>query len=279
MAWDASRIMDPETAVQRVENNKFENGHQTLELSTQVIAWADWKTPSAVPRGGSAKRIKQKESDQKRGPQVNLEDQVDAWPKEAGNWSTPTQGQGGGYYGNGAEKLDRQAQNWPTALTTDLSGHGYQRCPDGTIGETLAGAAKDWATPNASEMIKSGASDAMAEKKLLGGQAAAWPKEREDWATATAADGDRETVHIGRNDSLPSQAKSWPMNEEIPLPNRQATLWPEERDQSSPQPVTIGTLGKKLREMGIRYRLNPRFAEWLMGLPPDWVSRDPNNSD
>ena len=199
---------------------------------------------------------------------LHLHDQTNIWVEEAvgGDWAMPTQEQGGGYYGNGAEKLDRQAKNWPTVLTTDQSSHEYQRRPDGTIGETLAGAVKDWVTPNASEMIKSGASDAMAEKMLLGGQAVAWPEEREDWSTPSGLTGGQKSRSGKRKSEL--------------LLGGQATFWAEEaNDQSSPQPVTIGTLGKKLREMGIRYRLNPQFAEWLMGLPPDWVSRDPNSFD
>ena len=44
-----------------------------------------------------------------------------------------------------------------------------------------------------------------------------------------------------------------------------------------PQDRTTGTLGSRLQAMGGRFRLNPQFVEWLMGLPPGWISRAPNS--
>ena len=234
-----------DTSRRRIEANHTLHLHDQTNIWVEEAVGEDWKTPGAVPRGGSADRIEQKKQDPKLGPQVNLEDQADAWPEEA--------------------------LHWPTALTTDSHGHEYQQ-RRGVKTDTLAGAAKNWATPLSVEGTKAPKLNGKDGQQALNRQVKDFGAEarEKNWQTPMGSYGGSER----------RSGKRYQNDDDVML-NEQARLWPElvKSDQSSPQPVTIGTLGKKLREMGARFRLNPQFAEWLMGLPLDWISRDPNSCD
>ena len=195
MAWDAQRTMTSDGALRRVENNKPVNGKQTLELSTQVIAWQ-----AAA---------------------------VEGW------------------------------ENWPTILAADAYGHEYS-----STSVHLPGAVQQWATATASDGER--VSPNMRGNPTL-------PSQAKDWATLSGLDGGQRSRGGKRKSEL--------------LLGGQATEWADQQlsmdlvveEMSSLPPEMTGVLGSKLREMGIRFRLNPQFVEWLMGMPVNWVSPEPNN--
>lgn len=224
MAWDAQRTMTSDGALRRVENNKPVNGKQTLELSTQVIAWQ-----AAA---------------------------VEEWEK----WPTALAADAYGHeYSNTSLHLPGAARQWATATAAD----GERVSPNMRGNPTLPSQAKDWATPLASEGEK------MPNMHGVGGEPLT--QQAKDWATPSGLDGGQRSRGGKRKSELllGGQAADWA--------DQQMSMNLAVEDQGSPQPVTIGLLGSKLRMMGSRFRLNPQFVEWLMGLPQDWVSRGPNS--
>ena len=196
-----------------------------------------------------------------------------------------------------------QANIWPTSNAAD----GERETVHIGRNHSLPSRAKMWPTVNTSESAKSGSSSAQAEKVLLGGFAAAWPTpisnyggsgrrsgERseevllngaaERWPTVTAKERTDTKKERGKNltpTKLGESIQQWPTivssdGEKMPQAHGTGDPAITGAAQSFPQPLMTGELGKQLHAMGTRFRLNPAFAEWLMGLPQGWLFREAN---
>ena len=158
--------------------------------------------------------------------------------------------------------------SWPTATTNSATYSNGQRGPN------LIEAATNWPTPSASSGgTHTGITEETARKELergnqigLGAAAAMWPTPRAIYGE-----------HPGMTDEshLTGQAiKNWPTPatrdyKGFDPPGKQNTKNDPEMYLSIPQAPTTEKDGHTCSPSC--RRLNPRFAEMLMGLPPGWT--------
>ena len=144
--------------------------------------------------------------------------------------------------------LTQQTAMWPTARAEDSESAGNH--PGAT--DSLTGAAKLWQTPQTPKGGGTSRSGDRIDEPLLDGQARNWPTP----AARDVKSGDASAATLARN--------ARPLNEIA-----------ENFPYSLPAPATL-TLGEPSLPTtpNSPRRLNPAFAEWLLGWPPGWTACD-----
>ena len=158
------------------------------------------------------------------------------------------------------------SSSWPTVRSHEVGDYQYAAGDHSKPIPTLSGATREWMTPKANEpgrtAITQGRPIEMATH--LNTQASHWltPK--------TPTGGGTE----GGRWKLEDQAEYGPQAPRTPMPGPQSS----ENDQTSHLPWPTPRAGKldklessRLAVTPIGKRLNPKFVEWLMGLPEDWL--------
>jgi hypothetical protein len=183
-------------------------------------------------------------------------------------------------------RLSSVAATWPTPTAGDHTGRPYQRDPRNPerTNESLVGAAQNWATPCAGDCEGNG-----------GGQVSSLRKDVQNWSTPMAADAEQCKGGDGFQ-SLVKEARNWPTptardfrsgqrgpaTTRTLLLNEAAEECPDGVDgatfrlTATPRSATTSAAGRR-RSKPIRpsrRRLNPRFAEWLMGWCPGLTDCD-----
>lgn len=167
-------------------------------------------------------------------------------------WPTPRAAENGSDSGSTQRQqqgmnlgLKDAAKHWPTP-------HGFQ-AGNGPDGNEFSTAIRNWTTPKASDAAKGG-------PNMRGSKGdVPLPSMAANWASPTAriAKGGGKTVTRkdgqSRLDMLDWQAESF----------------------SPPDPPTTAGPESSPTHHGSRRRLNPEFAEWLMGWPIGWTSTEP----
>lgn len=173
----------------------------------------------------------------------------------------------------------RESSSWPTARAEDsescgnhpnatdsLGGGNLMSTPKHTGGIDLEGAAKLWQTPSVADvtgghMTRSGVRSG---EMLLKGQASQFPTPAaRDYRSETGGAATMNHFNRPAGPSLPA------MIEHSFLPAQQTETHGDpssQSDSTSPQPSAPK-------------RLNPKFVEWLMGMPEGWVSAGKINSE
>jgi len=239
------------------ENKSLSTGVKFGSSLTQS-ARENWRTPAATdPEGGvedwSSERFKNIEA-----PQIKLRDQ-------AANWTTPLADDTGtrkNKFAQGGSALSYQANNWPTprqrdhkdgmASTTSLVNGKFVRTSNTTgtkYGAGLDGAAANWPTPRSSDDVNR--------------------YETENW----------------RGEDLPSESHVW--RETV---QKEIQKWgtpahrdykgfdgPGKKNKGKPSETYLSIHQDPMTQkdghtcsVSCR-RLNPLFAEHLMGLPLGWT--------
>jgi hypothetical protein len=212
----------------------------TEDLNTKVV---NWPTPGAHEDRADKYTLETSQRHQEEGRQVHLSQVVKM------NWPTPrvSDTEGG------------------ISSNVEMTGSGFSRTnKDGVRwGAKLKDAAPSWPTPTATE--RSGTNPNTGTGEGLSKQAKGWP-------TPMASDeNDRQKSETWEgNQDLPSVTKTWAgSHSSHPGPET-----PPDGSGSSPDtPDSPPPTAKRdtTCSPGCR-RLNPNFAEWLMGLPvPGWT--------
>jgi hypothetical protein len=195
--------------------------------------------------------------------------------------------------------LEEVATTWPTAR---VSRGGYARDNGDPAKErpTLEGAAAFWATP---KTVTGGANSKRAERGAGGPDL---QEQAGQWATPRASDGGRSATHAefsGRTAThngvkvqigLEHQAKSWPTattrmyrggGQAVTRSDGKSRLdmldWAAEgwSPSTAPDPAIPAGPTSSPPAPTSRPQLNARFAEYLMGLPPEWTSCGPSATE
>lgn len=198
-------------------------------------------------------------------------------------------------------QLANQVDNWPTVRSHEVG--EYQNQTDGTTQPTLTGAAQNWGTPNAHDGRRPG-SDATSQEQIqamrdkTGAGVKNLNEEASHWQTP-ATDSFRSRGGDRKDEmGLDQQARFFPtpaaldyrspnkrsyqersgttkgeqlqnfVEHSLPDPQTQDGAPSSARDPTSPQ----HSASKKPRLL--TRRLNPRFVELLIGLPPGWTEVD-----
>lgn len=164
--------------------------------------------------------------------------------------------------------LEQVTAIWPTPRASASENRNTQSCPSHGIthGRTLAGEAGSWARPGANDW--KGSSEPGQRRGQLSEQAEClFTHPRETTGTVGL------TSSIAGPGSLPPSLTAW-IGSRCPgtLADFCGALLQGETGASVAE--TLGSLPSELREAFAKKRLNPRFAAWLMGLPPDWPNVD-----
>ena len=177
--------------------------------------------------------------------------------------------------------------SWQTPKTT---AGGWLNQPDGSTKLTLAGEAENWGTPAAADAVTPNA----------GGQMKSLRTDIQQWATPTAkhggADNERGKRKKGGDSDLRKQSQAFPVTPQPetttelgPLQSQLDRIWLQRCKSSAAMmlkplygercgvacPGVTGAnderwlllLQDKLSQRLSQRRLNPNFAEWLMGWP------------
>lgn len=188
-------------------------------------------------------------------------------------WATATQDVGRTTkYAQGGTGLAAEASMWPTAKVSS-GDYSYSSGDHSKIVMNLEGAAKAWATPHANMITGAGTQGRQGGMNLQ--------TQGTNWATPRATDGEKGGPNQqDRSGSLPlpSQNVQWatPTSRD----------WRSDLSQQTDAEL-YGTKGRPLsRQVQVTYargqrssinspKLNPRFVEWLMGLPQGWTDFAP----
>ncbi len=180
--------------------------------------------------------------------------------------------------------LAGQAQAWPTARGSDgAKGGPNQR---GSSGDLMPpSAAAQWATPTRGD--GDGGQTEPSEARRRGGGDRSLRVDAAQWPTPQAHDGRRPgsdaTSTQGAN--LKRDVETWPIPQAADANKASSRYRPPGTGQlnlnnlvnwsglPSSRPVQTIVSGDESSpsDPTSRRRLNPRFVEWLMGLPPHWV--------
>ncbi len=177
----------------------------------------------------------------------------------AKQWPTPRAEHDSGRHRGQADTLHSAVKQWPTPNVGDVMGSwtpSQKKLASGTkIQIGLANAAKSWPTPTtrdyrAPDLPSSG----NFKRKLSKGFTIDLNSAAAQWPTPSARD-----FRSGKNSAATRGRNSRPLSEQAYHFSRLLK--------------TLGRTGKKFSGAG--RRLNPRFVEWLMGLPQGWTSFAP----
>ena len=214
-----------------------------------------WPTPRALAGGqGSQQRLKQGEN-----PSLNTAAQ--SWP-----WKTPTStdGKGSSQPGQRVGQLSNQAEQfWPTVIVGDSLGarnktSGRQPGSKHHDGETLSDKVLLWPTPDASLVTDT--------------------EDPESWLARMNARREESRVKYGT--PLGVASRLWPtLVRQSKLVSRQGVVLasflrclPRSKSGSTYSRTPRGLrLLSRNPERNVNIRLNPNFAEWLMGWPIGWT--------
>jgi hypothetical protein len=192
-------------------------------------------------------------------------------PTEATYWATPkandAEKRGNVTLRPGLPELVGQAQSWPTPRSTDGEKGGPNQ--QGSKGDLmLPSAAAQWPTPNAQisndrETPASWHARAARTKEATGANnGLPLTVAATQWPTPTARD------HKGGGNA-------------VTRPDGKSRMdmldWRAEAFSRQDQPATAGPTSSETTPNTPR-RLNPIFAEWLMGWPSQWTKAEPSAS-
>lgn len=234
-------------------------------------ATANWGTPRVTTNSGIP-------SPQCTGNGSRLEDQ-------AGLWCSPG-AMGGGSVSRGGDRVDEpllagQVQQWATPRASENENRTTQPAPSHNgvdHGEVLSAQAAMWATPRAG---KNG-NDSGSAQRLEQGANPGLKDQAKQWPTPTVADGMKSNqTHGTGNMTLIGATESWPTaardfkSGEASDQTMEANARPLSEvachySPPAPQPTGAESLNTSGQQSPKR-RLNPFFAEWLMGWPPGWT--------
>lgn len=221
--------------------------HSGTTLTDAAVREAEWQTPVASRSGWND-----------RG-EAKLRGQANRWP-------TPqaADAEARGPHGNGQPTLASSGTAWPTPVAR-VARHGTTGTRD-----QLPDATKAWATPTA------GFSRSTPPEHSRGGRSLAADLER--WPTPTAGPGTGYMSGTDRNVWRPSLAAA--AQGSRPTRGRRPPTTASAGPTSSPSAPTSpllcllsGTTGTKATST--QPTLNPRFVEYLMGLPPGFSAARP----
>lgn len=153
----------------------------------------------------------------------------------------------------------KQRLSWPTP-NCPTGGGNLMATPNHTGGIDLEGAAELWQAPSVADVTGGHLTRGgdRSDEMLLNGQASQFPTPAaRDWRSESGGAATMKHFNRPAGPSLPA------MIEHSFLPAQQTE---SNGQQSSPNAQTS------------RRRLNPKFVEWLMGLPEGWISPEPINS-
>ena len=233
------------------------------------------------------------------------------WPKFLGAWPHSGTMRNGLLYERptlARPTAGSGSSSWPTVRGHEVGDYQYAAGDHSKLTPTLTGATREWMTPKANEpgrtAITKGRPIEMATH--LNTQASHWPavtmnratyssdgygpnliETVENWATPKASNRGLGKPGRGNQVRLLDQAETWsgPQDQPTPMPGPQSS----ENDQTSHRqwitPRALNLKGSKKRllsgsnesvesqaqKMTGKKRLNPKFVEWLMGLPEDWL--------
>jgi len=282
---EQSGLFDLDTAFLRMSRD-ISLSVYAKSLPTWLVSDTAWKTAVANQRGEYSARRNAAQATEEKGcsssrnwptPKANENDQSaeavairrqrlrDAGDTKTGNlmalsqiaqsWPTPCADVNGGDNKTGTQhdrgkKLTTIAEHWPTAT---VHGNFNRKGCSPDSGDGLATAVKNWETPKASEMDRGVCPSELARRSpSLQAQCQNWstPTSR-DWKDGACAD-----ANVRTNGLLGRESARFCLNT---LPD-QTTL--KDGDECLPSDQTLPPPSRKL---------NPRFVEWLMGLPIGWT--------
>ena len=262
--------------------------------------YASWVTRSKI-RSSSAREMLAHHiggSESSSWPTARADDKRNGLVGAAGNWTTPTaddRNQRNTSYAQGGTSLSLQAGNWPTPNAFDALMEGQLRKSDRKHGQNAAerGTMHQLSLHHASTQPPP-CRQAVADPHSQPGEAGTERTGRTtgaisgrrcagtDLAAARASDGAKGGPHqVGSKSdlTLPSAAWRWGTpaaretggatsnTEKAQTKSRlrdQASLFPSLlEEETTPDGSTSSSDGRTL---------NPRFQEWLMGLPPGWIN-------
>lgn len=154
---------------------------------------------------------------------------------------------------------ESEFSSWPTATASDVH-RPNTKSPESASGHMLAAKAEEWQTPAVAQHAYR--RHAGQTERILPGQAMNW------WTPDTMPEAPNSGTNTkNRIPGLGNQAKAWL----TPSANEDAagTLKGDMQQMLSHQ-VQEATGQTSTRDTGLR--LNPRFVEWLMGWPSDWLA-------
>ena len=250
-------------------------------MSLTQSARENWRTPAASdPEGGiedwSTERFQNIDT-----PQIKLRDQ-------AANWTTPLADDTNtrtNKFAQGGTPLSMQASNWPTPKVNDMDQdpekarermrkREEQNLTTGGI-RNLTSEAKNWPTPTATE--RAGTNPKTGKGEGLNKTAKHWNNKETTWPTPNVSD--KEAPNLKDNHDLEKGylrgvSATWPTPMQRDYkgfdgPGKKNALKPPELYHSIHQ-------GQETEKDGHSCspscrRLNPLFAEHLMGLPLGWT--------
>ncbi|GIV82472.1 MAG: hypothetical protein KatS3mg051_1826 [Anaerolineae bacterium] len=156
-------------------------------------------------------------------------------------------------HGSPASDGTLSERRWPTTTARDANRSAHRDSPN----VTLTRAAEEWGSRWSTVTAHDHRAQDHTEYQSLSKTAERWQAER--WLTPTANEDAAGRPGARMQQMLTQQAKAW-------TSSRQA------------QPPTGGQTSSSATPTS-HLRLNPRFAEWLMGWPPGWTSLHPLDSD
>ena len=203
-----------------------------------------WPTPMIINRTSNKAQTGRPTAGPSRGgPSYGLEDVMRLWPTPAA--ADADRASETYCRGVGNPTLLGAARMWPTPTVTSQAQTAEDPTAKQTGGTTLRGAAeRRWTTPTASDAIGTTAGTAT---HYTGGPSRSLRQDARRWGPPTARDWKDTPSRAPENSLLGRQV--------LTRPARGAVSSPATR-RSPP-------------------RLNPRFVEWLMGLPRGWTAFAP----
>jgi DNA (cytosine-5)-methyltransferase 1 len=201
--------------------------------------------------------------------------------------------------------LSQVAQQWPTA--TVYGNYNSKGCSENS-GDGLATVVKMWTTPQVHDVTMRGSGQKPCSKAgdaCLARDAAQWPT---PCADVTGGDNKTETQHNrgvklttkaenlptpraehdsgrhrGQEDTLHSAVKAWPTPASRDWKDDRSNITDNARPLNEeacrfihPDPMTLMDGGESSPLDPILHqpsrKLNPRFVEWLMGIPTGWTA-------
>mgnify|MGYP001618450461 CR=1 FL=1 len=308
LSWDADLTLfsEPLPKAGSMRNGSLYR-RQPWALPTAGNESSSWRSPTAgvIGKGGPQHPDKRKAG----GHTIDLQDQAAYWPTPAA--MNPNDGESVESWqarvvllkekhgnGNGAgTPLAIAAQMWPTPNASEVS-NSDTLLKSGDGRETpnkLGWAVQLWQTPSVADGTGGHLSRGgeRSDELLLRGQAKALMQ----WATPMASDGVKPSAGNRADADLTHQASKWPTPQasDGTFPEKTPEQWQQRRLQKKAENPNLGDLHLGLGTMALafslpdpatppdgepslnggptlRRRLNPRFVEWLQGLPIGWTN-------